>query len=681
MERQGKAHADRPAGASWPVRLLLSGAALQVLLLPFATSDGWFLNALEVGASVLLAVGLGWVIWRLVVRLQRRLLWRVRRRLVLSYVFIGFVPVLLVVAFFSVAGTMSVLSTSAELVRRELDRVVGDTQVVVGAIGVRLSRGMDATEALSRVRTVIGQRYEGLSVAALGSAAAESPNAIGPWAHGPVPDRVPGWIAGDGFAGLVTIGSGETLAIRAVAAVESPDVRGIVVDIPLDDTVRKRIETATGVSVDSLSATPDERATSTPFASSRGLAWVAFVDATQWESGDVRTRSLPIHVPPSAFYTRVFGAPTEAGEVGVNDIFVLLLVGIGGLFLVIEAVALVMGTALARSITGSVHALFTGTGRVRRGDFTHRIAIPSRDQLGELAESFNAMTASVERLMHEVAEKKRLEEELRIARQIQMSLLPRDTVSIPGLTVSALCRPAREVGGDYYEFIPLGERRIGLLVADVSGKGASAALYMAELKGLILSLGQIYESPRTLLIETNRIMAGTLDARTFITMMYAVADLDAGTLTYARAGHTPLLYASASDVSDAADSSPLDVRVLTPDGLVVGLAGLEAQFNDLLEESRIDIHSGDVAVLFTDGVSEAMNDANDLFGETRLQQVIAAHGDLPPDALRDRIVQAIETFVGPADQHDDMTMVLLRVDAVGAGTGSGADVAVAVHGA
>lgn len=681
MDRQGKAHAARPAVASWPVRLLLSGTALWLLRLPFATSDGWFLNALEVGASVLLAVGLGWVIWRLVMRLLRRLLWRVRRRLVLSYVFIGFVPVLLVVAFFSVAGTMSVLSTSAELVRRELDRVVGDTQVVVGAIGVRLSRGMDATEALSRVRAVIGQRYEGLSVAALGSSAAGSPIAIGPWAHGPVPDRLPGWIAGDGFAGLVAAGPAGTLAIRAVAAVELPDVRGIVVDIPLDDTVRQRIEAATGVSVDPLSATPDERAASTPFASARGLAWVAFVDATQWESGDVRTRSLPIHVPPSAFYARVFGAPAEAGDVGVNDIFVLLLVGIGGLFLVIEAVALVMGTALARSITGSVHALFTGTGRVRRGDFTHRIAIPSRDQLGELAESFNAMTASVETLMHEVAEKKRLEEELRIARQIQMSLLPRDTVSIPGLTISALCRPAREVGGDYYEFIPLGERRIGLLVADVSGKGASAALYMAELKGLILSLGQIYESPRTLLIETNRIMAGTLDARTFITMMYAVADLDAGTLTYARAGHTPLLYASAGDVSDAAGSSPLDVRVLTPDGLVVGLAGLEAQFNDLLEESRIDIHSGDVAVLFTDGVSEAMNDANDLFGETRLQQVIAAHGDLPPDALRDRIVQAIETFVGPADQHDDMTMVLLRVDAVGAGTGSGADVAVAVHGA
>ena len=681
MDREGKVRALRLAVTSWPVRLLLSGSALRLLLLPFAASGGWFLVALEIAASVLLAIGLAWAIWLLIVRLQRRLLWRVRRRLVLSYVFIGFVPVLLVVAFFSVAGTMSVLSTSAELVRRELDRVVGDTQVVVGAIGVRLSRGMDASEALARVRAVIGQRYDGLSVAALGPPGSGQLVAVGPWVHGAAPDRLPDWIAPDGFAGLVTTGPEDSLAIRAVAAVDLPDVRGIVVDIPLDDVVRQRIEAATGVAVDPFTAAPDDPAAALPFASSRGLAWVAFVDAAHWASGAVRTRSLPIHVPPSAFYARVFGAPADAGDVGVNDIFVLLLIGIGALFLVIEAAALVMGTALARSITGSVHALFTGTSRVRRGDFTHRITIPSRDQLGELAESFNAMTASVETLMHEVAEKKRLEEELRIARQIQMSLLPRDTVSIPGLTISALCRPAREVGGDYYEFIPLGGRRIGLLVADVAGKGASAALYMAELKGLILSLGQIYESPRTLLIETNRIMAGTLDARTFITMIYAVADLDAGTLTYARAGHTPLLYASANGAADAPGESAMDVHVLTPDGLVVGLAGLETQFDDLLEERRIDIHPGDVAVLFTDGVSEAMNEANDLFGETRLQQVIAAHGDLPPDALRDRIVQAIETFVGTADQHDDMTMVLLRIDAIGAAAGTDADVAVAAHGA
>ena len=123
-----------------------------------------------------------------------------------------------------------------------------------------------------------------------------------------------------------------------------------------------------------------------------------------------------------------------------------------------------------------------------------------------------------------------------------MSLLPRGPLDVPGLAVTALCVPAREVGGDYYDFFQLPASRLGVLIADVSGKGTSAALYMAELKGLMLSLSQIYQSPRRLLIEVNRIISENLDTRSFITMTYAVIDLEAGTMTYARAGHTPLIY-------------------------------------------------------------------------------------------------------------------------------------------
>ena len=167
-----------------------------------------------------------------------------------------------------------------------------------------------------------------------------------------------------------------------------------------------------------------------------------------------------------------------------------------------------------------------------------------------------------------------------------MSLLPRDPTSVPGLSVTAFCRPAREIGGDYYDFIRLGERRLGLLVADVSGKGTSAALYMAELKGLVLSLGPTYDSPRQLLIEANSILAGALDSRSFITMLYAVIDLDAGTLTCARAGHTPLLYASQHGARRV-------VTTLAPDGLVLGLHGFERQFVELLEEHQLPVRPGD----------------------------------------------------------------------------------------
>ena len=648
-----------PAVASWPVALLVAGSTAKLLLLPFiGTALG---DWLDTAASIALAVGLAWIILKLLVRLQRRLLWRVRRKLIVSYLFIGFVPVLLLIAFFAVAWTMSVLLTSTDLVRRELARLTTDAQIAAGAVGIQLSRGMPTEQALNRVRRSVGQRYDGISVAVLASSGGEPALTAGPWSHAPVPDRLPSWIGPDGFADLVMLGPTETLVARAVSTVDRPDAGPILVDIPLNLDVLRLIEDSTGVIVEALGAgTPEDGATGSLLPSASGLSGVGFWDAVDWESGEARTVNHPIRITPAAFHARLFGTVGLTGAMNERTTFLLLLAVIGGLFLVIEAAALVTGGVLARSITGAVHALFTGTSRVRRGDFTHRIRVTSGDQLGDLAESFNAMTASVESLMYQAAEKKRLEEELRIARQIQMSLLPRDALSIPGLTITALCRPAREVGGDYYDVIRLGERRLGLLVADVSGKGASAALYMAELKGLILSLGKIYESPRKLLMETNRIMASTLDARSFITMLYAVVDLEVGTLTYARAGHTPLFYASPNGAGG------LEVRVLSPDGLVLGLAGLEGHFDSLIEEHRLDIRVGDVAVLFTDGVSEAMNESNDLFGEERLQQVIVEHGHRSPNELREQIVRTVESFVGTADQHDDMTMLLLRIDEVGA---------------
>ena len=666
MALERRPHALWPGVTSWPVAVLLAGSAAKVLLLPF--SGIRFVDWLDNAASIALAVGLASIILTLLLRLQRRLLWRVRRKLILSYVFVGFVPVLLLVVFFAVAWTMSVLLTSTDLVRRELASVTADAQIVAGGVGVRLSGGMPPDPALARVQRVVGRRYEGISAVVLGTSDEEPPRVAGPWRHAPRPDRVPSWIGAEGFVGLVTLGASDILVVRAVATVDRADVRAIVVDIPLDEDVLQRIETSTGVRMDAFGSGGDDGAAGILLPTVSGLSGVGMWDAVEWETGEARTVHHPIRITPAAFYARLFGSVDLADTAGQRTTFLLLLAVVGGLFLVIWVVAWVMGGVLATSITGSVHELFTGTGRVRRGDFKHRIRITSGDQLGDLAESFNDMTASVENLMHQAAEKKRLEEELRIARQIQMSLLPRDALSIPGLTITALCRPAREVGGDYYDVIHLGERRLGILVADVSGKGASAALYMAELKGLILSLGQIYESPRRLLKETNRIMAGTLDARSFITMLYAVVDLEAGTLTYARAGHTPLFYASPNG---GAGANAFEVRVLAPDGLVLGLAGLEEQFNSLIEEHRIDISAGDVAVLFTDGVSEAMNEANDLFGEQRLQHVVAEHAHLSPLRLREQILGAVESFVGTADQHDDMTMVLLRIDDVGLGSSPG----------
>jgi serine phosphatase RsbU (regulator of sigma subunit) len=181
---------------------------------------------------------------------------------------------------------------------------------------------------------------------------------------------------------------------------------------------------------------------------------------------------------------------------------------------------------------------------------------------------------------------------------------------------------------------------------------------MAELKGLVLSLSQIYQSPRQLLMEVNRIISENLDTRSFITMTYGVIDLTAGVMTFARAGHTPMIYLPGNSRAES------DVKVLAPSGIVVGLRipGATEKFAELLEEDRIELNNGDVFVLYTDGITEAMNAESDLFGENRLSRLVAEHGHLDSGELRERILREVEAFVGAADQHDDMTMILIKVD-------------------
>jgi sigma-B regulation protein RsbU (phosphoserine phosphatase) len=379
-----------------------------------------------------------------------------------------------------------------------------------------------------------------------------------------------------------------------------------------------------------------------------------FSEFADWATGRRGRATLSIGMNIGQIYNRL--RPTQLGEGSLDRWVVFVLIVFGVLFLIIEFFALVVGLSLAKSITGSVHELFVGTERVRTGDFSHRIDVKSRDQLGELANSFNTMTSTLTGLLAEMAEKKRLAEELRIARVIQMSLLPQGPIGIPGLAMTANCIPAREVGGDYYDVLPIDDHRIGVLIADVSGKGTSAALYMAELKGLMLSLTQIHMSPRALMIAANRIIAANLDSRSFITMTYAIFDLEARTMTYARAGHTPLIHLPAR-------GSRPQARLLTTGGMVLGLKLDNGEkFAELLEEVTLPLETGDLFVLFTDGITEAMNAAEDLFGEDRLGALVEEHADLPFEELRERIIREVRAFAGEPGPHDDMTLILLKVE-------------------
>ena len=656
--------------SKWAVRCLVVATGIKGLLwLSGPTVRNFTLVGLLDGTATVVIVGaLGLLSVSLVVELQRRLLWRVRRRLILSYIFIGLIPVVLVGVFFLLAGVLTLLSASSYLVELSLDDLVDEARIVANGVVAELqtTRSAQGLDLDSHRRSLAAQHPDASLALHWGNGRGSVRGVSGPWRHDAPPDVGPAWVQSGRFAGLIVVDvdGAPLLVARSYLAMNlGGQPAGVTVDLPVGEATTLHLLQQTGVELRGVTLGADDVASPAvgmddsvdPVTLSDGLMWFCFLEYTNWTTGEPGLLYQEIRVAPAALYDRMFGAQSRIGEFSLGYAFLFALAIVGVLFLVIEFTALIMGLALARSITGSVHQLFVGTEHVRSGDFDHRIIVRARDQLGELAESFNAMTGSVRDILQQSAEKKRLEEELRIAREIQMSLLPRGTISIPGVMVTATCVPAREVGGDYYEFIRLGERRLGILVADVSGKGTSAALYMAELKGLFLSLSRIYESPKQLLVEVNRLITDHIDSRSFITMTYAVLDMDRETLTYARGGHTPLIYMHG-------EGSGATAEVLTPSGLVVGLDGFHSQFERLIEEASLRVGPGDIAVLFTDGVSEAMNEADDLFGEDRLTRLVEEHAGLSAEALRARILADVEAFVGSANQHDDMTLVLFKID-------------------
>lgn len=668
---------------SWPGRLFLASAGLRLLsalLRPTGVLPGLVGIASSL-AGIGLIVSLIYFAWRLFVLAQRRLLWRVRRKLIISYIFMGVVPAMLIIGFFLLSAGIVSMNVSAYLFKDGYDAMIEDIALIAQATATDAARNPSNVEGiLSRNQYAVRERYPEISLALVPAPGSSVPPAsVGPWAHVDPPATIPPWAESDGFSGTITVpandGSSEVhLVIRSAQPARGPAPAGyvgtVIVDLFIDDHALGYLYERTSVKGTSAWLSSGERDSTTAAAAqaatSNGGAWtlfrnsVTFLDCTLWaDAGPRRDCQATIGITYSLgeLWGRLTGAQAIRLEgQSYGQLLMLAFAFLAILFLIIQGVALLMGLALARSITSAIHELFTGTERVRHGDFTHRIEVASNDQLGELAQSFNDMTGSIEGLLQTAAEKKRLEEELRIARQIQMSLLPRGPLDVPGLAVTALCVPAREVGGDYYDFFHLPGDRLGVLIADVSGKGTSAALYMAELKGLVLALSQANDSPRELLIEVNRIISDNLDSRSFITMTYGVIDRGAGVLTYCRAGHTPLIYRPSGSDSES--------QVLTPSGLVVGLRipGAAEKFSDLLHEERIDLSVGDVITLYTDGITEAMNPAGDLFGDARLSRIIAEHGHLSSGELRERILREIEAFVGDADQHDDMTMILVKVE-------------------
>lgn len=255
------------------------------------------------------------------------------------------------------------------------------------------------------------------------------------------------------------------------------------------------------------------------------------------------------------------------------------------------------------------------------------------------------------RLFEEQLERERLSRELDIAREVQQRLLPHDLPEMQGLAVAASSIPAYEVGGDYYDFLKLDETRLAFIVADVSGKGTSAAFYMAELQGIFRSTTRMAPAPTDFLEQANLALSSALERHVFVSVIYGVIDVRKGELVLARAGHCPAILISREGTG----------RLIRPQGLGLGL-DRGRRFRDVLEEEHISLQPGDTVTVYTDGVVESRNSQGTEYGYERLLEALKAHRKKEASALHEALLADLHDYLGRTEYDDDMTLVVLKWD-------------------
>lgn len=252
------------------------------------------------------------------------------------------------------------------------------------------------------------------------------------------------------------------------------------------------------------------------------------------------------------------------------------------------------------------------------------------------------------RLLEESIEKERLERELDVAREIQRKIIPEKNPEYEDLEISSVFVPAFEVGGDYYDFFKISKSKLGILIADVSGKGISAAFIMAEIKGIFESLSKTIENPREILIKANDILKSTLDSKTFVSAAYGLIDFKERKLNIARAGHCPVLLLR----NDTAQR-------LKPSGMGLGLSR-DKHFEDTLDELIIDLEENDTIILYTDGITEAKNENLDDFGEKYFTEILLESRNKSSDEISKKVLSEVSMFVKNHSQYDDITLIILK---------------------
>lgn len=254
------------------------------------------------------------------------------------------------------------------------------------------------------------------------------------------------------------------------------------------------------------------------------------------------------------------------------------------------------------------------------------------------------------RVHRDANEKKEIEGELRNAREVQRVLLPQDDPVVTGFRVNGTNLPAKIISGDYYDYIDLIDGKLGVVIADVSGKGVPAGLLMAMCRSLLRAVSLTNASPSAVLAAVNRYLYPDIREDMFISMIYGVLDPADGSMTFARAGHDPaLIFRKASGV----------VEISKPKGLALGIDG-GSVFERVTRDERITLAPGDCVLLFTDGVKEAVNAGDEEFGLTRLSETFRDAAVLGAEAIVKRVLEDLATFTGDGPQMDDVTIVAIE---------------------
>lgn len=682
----------RPSTKLGRATLWVGGLSVLLIALRWVTGSppesklsGWATFVAVVFAFFVLSLIARWAL--------RHLMWRLRRRLIVTYIFIGVIPIVLLLLMAGVGSYLAAGQFATYIALSDLQSASKHLEAANDALAAQLSAlersGRLNEQIAGELTAVSGENFPQRTVTVWRGEKGFLLSAGGALLEAG-PTKVPDAIKGN-FRGFVV--DGDSLHLRAVKSYDEGGPRLTVVsDVPITpellQTATSRLGSVTIFPPDPegkvlippppdwLQATarkPVEAGLVPP--ASNGLdpafRFYTFYSATEWETGKSQTGVMGVITRPSMLYAALFATLGDATKVLRYG-----LLGIAIFFALIELVALYIGVRLSRSMTLSVAELYSATQHVNRGDLTHRIQVRSRDQMAALEQSFNSMTESLVKLVAEQKEKQRLESELAIGHEVQDLLFPHNFTDLASLEVYGVCRPARSVSGDYYDFIPLGADRLVLAMGDISGKGISAALLMATVHAFVrayslepdmvvtpaaLGVGAFYGgdprmyyrgdgttqsqlAPGMLMTTLNYQLFRSTPPEKYATMFLGCYDATARELKYSNAGHPPPIMLRGDGTVSRLETS----------GTVVGLFD-----GATYDESTIAMQSGDIFVAFSDGVTEPENESGE-FGEERLIELVQEHRLEPLSRIGEVITGSVADWIGGAEQPDDVTVILAR---------------------